>query len=102
MALTVLRHARIAGISSAVPKQIVSNSDYSVLPEGQREKIIKYTGIRFRRWAPRELCCSDLCQAAAEKLLPQLAWSREDIQVVIFVSQTADYPFPPTAQLLQD
>jgi 3-oxoacyl-[acyl-carrier-protein] synthase-3 len=102
MALATLRQVRIAGIASAVPKEIVSNSDYMVLPEEQREKIIKYTGIRFRRWAPRELTCSDLCAAAVQKLLPELGWSLEDIDAVIFVSQTPDYPFPATAQILQD
>jgi 3-oxoacyl-[acyl-carrier-protein] synthase-3 len=101
MALAALHHARIAGIASAVPKETVSNSDYTVLSEEQREKIIKYTGIRFRRWAPRELCCSDLAQASAEKLLPELGWDRESIGAVVFVSQTADYPFPATAQILQ-
>lgn len=101
MALAALRRARIAGIASAVPKEIVSNSDYTVLSEEQREKIIKYTGIRFRRWAPPELCCSDLCQAAAEKLLPEMGWERESIGAVVFISQTADYPFPATAQILQ-
>ena len=101
MALACLRRARIAGIASAVPKEIVSNSDYTVLSEEQREKIIKYTGIRFRRWAPPALCCSDLCQAAAERLLPDMGWERESIDVVVFISQTADYPFPATAQILQ-
>lgn len=102
MALAALQRVRIAGVASAVPKEVVSNSDYAILSEEQREKIIKYTGIRFRRWAPRELTCSDLCFASAEKLLPELGWQREDIEVVVFVSQTADYPFPATAQILQD
>ncbi len=102
MALASLRQVRIAGVASAVPREVVSNSDYTVLSEEQREKIIKYTGIRFRRWAPRELTCSDLCFASAENLLRELGWSREEIEVVVFVSQTADYPFPATAQILQD
>ncbi len=102
MALAALRRARIAGIASAVPKEIVSNSDYTVLSEEQREKIIKYTGIRFRRWAPQELCCSDLCQAAAEKLMGEMGWDRESIGAVVFISQTSDYPFPATAQILQN
>lgn len=101
MGLATLRRTRIAGVASAVPRQIVSNADYSVLPEEQREKIIKYTGIRFRRWAPKELCCSDLCQASAERLLSDMQWRREDVQAVVFVSQTPDYPFPATAQLIQ-
>ena len=101
MALAALRRTRIAGIASAVPKEIVSNADYAALSEEQREKIIKYTGIRYRRWAPRDLCCSDLCQAAGEKLLSELGWAREDVGAIVFVSQTPDYPFPATAQLLQ-
>jgi 3-oxoacyl-[acyl-carrier-protein] synthase III len=101
MALAVLNQVRIAGVASAVPRQIVSNSDYTTLSEEQREKIIKYTGIRFRRWAPEELCCSDLCQASAEKLLAELGWKPEQVEVVIFIAQTSDYPFPATAQLLQ-
>ena len=101
MALAVLQKARIAGIASAVPKEIVSNADYAAISEEQREKIIKYTGIRYRRWAPKELCCSDLCQAAAEKLLPELGWEPEDIGAIVFVSQTPDYPFPATAQIVQ-
>ena len=76
----------------------MSNSDYTILSEEQREKIIKYTGIRFRRWAPQELCCSDLCQAAAEKLMGEMGWERESIGAVVFISQTSDYPFPATAQ----
>lgn len=101
MGLATLRSTRIAGVASAVPKQIVSNSDYSVLSEEQREKIIKYTGIRFRRWAPKELCCSDLCQTAAEGILAALQWKIEDVEAIVFVSQTPDYPFPATAQLIQ-
>ena len=101
MALATFHHTRIAGIASAVPKEVVSNSDYSVIPEEKRERIIRYTGIRFRRWAPREVCCSDLCHAAAEKLLGELGWDRGEIGAVVFVSQTPDYVFPATAQLLQ-
>ena len=102
MARAVLQKTRIAGIASAVPKEIVSNADYTAISEEQREKIIKYTGIKFRRWAPKELCCSDLCQAAAERLLRELEWKPEEIGVIVFVSQTPDYPFPATAQLLQN
>jgi 3-oxoacyl-[acyl-carrier-protein] synthase-3 len=102
MALARLHRVRIAGIASAVPKQVVSNSDYTLVSKEKRERIIKYTGIQFRRCTPKEICCSDLCQAAAEKLLGQLGWESRDIGAVVFVSQTPDYLYPATAQLLQD
>ena len=101
MALATLTGVRVAGIASAVPKQIVSNSDYTGVPAEQLERIIKYTGIQYRRWAPKPLCCSDLCHAAAEKLLLELGWNPEDISVLVFLTQTPDYPLPATAQLLQ-
>ena len=102
MALSTLYKTRIAGVASAVPKEIISNSDYTVISPEQREKIIKYTGIQYRRWARREVCCSDLCFAAAEKLLSELGWNRDEIGAIIFVTQTPDYPYPASAQILQD
>ena len=37
MARAVLHKTRIAGIASAVPKEIVSNADYAAISEEQRE-----------------------------------------------------------------
>ncbi|MEZ5278010.1 MAG: ketoacyl-ACP synthase III [Opitutaceae bacterium] len=102
MALATLKNVRIAGIASAVPSNRVSNSDYAVVSEEQRQKVIKYTGIQYRRWAPQELCSSDLCQAAGDHLLGELGWTPDEIEALVFVTQTADYPFPSTAQILQD
>lgn len=102
MALSILKSTRISGIASAVPKRVLSNSDYTVISEEKRQKIIKYTGIQYRRWADKEVCCSDLCQAAAEKLMSELGWDKSEISIVVFVSQTPDYIFPSTAQLVQE
>src|SRR5580698_499054 len=99
MALSILKRTRITGIASAVPKRVLSNSDYTLISEEKRQKIIKYTGIQYRRWADKEVCCSDLCQAAAEKLMTEIGWDKSEISVVLFVSQTPDYIFPSTAQL---
>ena len=101
MAIAVLHRTRIAGVASAVPKHVVSNSDFTVISEEKRERVIKYTGIRYRRIATGDLCCSDLCEASAQKLMAELGWKPADIDVVIMVSQTCDYAFPTTAQLLQ-
>jgi len=101
MALAALRRARIAGIASAVPKEIVSNSDYTVLSEEQREKIIKYTGIRFRRLgADRALLLGSLPGCCGEAAARDGLGAREHRRGGLH-SQTADYPFPATAQILQ-
>ncbi|EBK2059949.1 hypothetical protein AAL85_24445 [Salmonella enterica subsp. enterica serovar Typhi] len=45
---------------------------------------------------------SDLCFAAAEKLLTDLKWDRSSIDGVVFISQTPDYVLPATSCILQD
>ena len=43
------------------------------------------------------MCASDMCQAAAEKLLEELGWERDSIDVLLFESVTGDYRTPPTS-----
>jgi 3-oxoacyl-[acyl-carrier-protein] synthase-3 len=45
---------------------------------------------------------SDLAQAAAERLLEAVGWAREEIDALIVVTQSPDYPIPATAIILQD
>lgn len=45
---------------------------------------------------------SDLCVAAAEKLISDLGWEKNDIEAIVFVSQTTDYYLPATACIVQD
>jgi 3-oxoacyl-[acyl-carrier-protein] synthase-3 len=62
---------------------------------------IKNVGIIERRVAPQKITTSDLCFAAAEKLIKQLNWQKEEIDCLIFVSQSPDYFLPATSILLQ-
>jgi 3-oxoacyl-[acyl-carrier-protein] synthase-3 len=43
-----------------------------------------------------------MCQAAAEKLLAELGWEKESVDMLVFESVTGDYKTPPTSCLLQD
>lgn len=93
---------RVVGVSACVPRQIESNWTSSLIPDTEREKLISTTGIEEKRVAPQGVCSSDLCQAAAEKLIAELGWRKEEIEALVFVSQTPDYILPATACLLQD
>ena len=64
--------------------------------------MIKTTGIEEKRIAAKNVCTSDLCLAAAEKLIAELKWDKIDLDVLVFVSQTPDYIFPFTSAILQD
>ena len=105
MAILEFKNVRIAGISAGVPKNIISNytlkqgEDISV--DYTPEAFVEATGVK-QRHCSETLCTSDLCYAAAEKLISELGWDKSEIEAIIFVSQTADYFLPATACILQD
>ena len=97
-----LNNVSVAGISCAVPKRKVTESDLAAaFGEKAARRLVSGTGVKERRIDP-SLCTSDLCYAAAERLLDDLGWERETIDHLIFISQTADYVLPATACVLQD
>ncbi len=92
----------IAGLAGAVPANTINNIEYTqYFPADQVKDIVEKTGIRERRFAPEHICSSDLCYAAAEKLLQDLHVDRNEIDLIIFVSQTPDYRMPATSVILQ-
>ncbi len=105
MAFLSFKDVRIAGISAGVPINTASNlfptEDDNVSNDYSPEDYVKTTGVIERR-VSRFLTTSDLCYAAAEKLIQDLGWNKEDIGALIFVSQTPDYVLPATACILQD
>lgn len=54
-----------------------------------------------RHIAASNICSSDLCFSAAKKIIEELSWHAESIDLLIFISSTPDYTFPNTACLLQ-
>jgi 3-oxoacyl-[acyl-carrier-protein] synthase-3 len=42
-----------------------------------------------------------MCEASARKLLEGLSWNPEEVQLLVFVSQTRDYFIPQTSGILQ-
>jgi len=103
VSITTVSGVRIAGLCSAVPKQVVDTSAWVPLfGEEEVAKVIKGTGVKKRRVAPDGVCASDMCFAAGEQLLTALQWKREEVDTLIFVSQSADYLLPATACLLQE
>lgn len=102
MARWNIHNIRLAGVSACVPKQVVRTEDIPLFTPEEAEVFNNTVGIRERRLAPDTVCASDLCQAAAERLLEELGWERDTVDVLIFESVTGDYKTPPTSCLLQD
>lgn len=102
MAQLNVRNVSIKGVSACVPKAVEENRGLSVFSSVEEaDKFMLTTGIERRRIAADNLCTSDLCLAAAEKLLQDLNWEKESVDCLIFVSQTRDYILPATSCILQ-
>lgn len=102
MAFLQFNNVRIAGMAAGVPKRKVCNldmKDYS--KDYDAAAFVETTGVLERRFSDT-LCTSDLCYGAAEKLIADLGWDKNEIEALIFVSQTTDYYLPATACILQD
>lgn len=104
MAILQIQNIRIAGISGCVPQRVEYNRDYPYLSEAEIEKYISTIGVKERHCAVHDgkICTSDLCFTAAENLISNLQWNKDEIGVLIFVSHTADYKLPSTSCILQD
>ena len=92
----------ITAMAAAVPKRVIKNRDYTeVFSAQEANDIVDKTGIEERRFADAETCSSDLCFAAAEKLLADNNINKEEIDLLVFISQTPDYRMPATSCTLQ-
>lgn len=90
-------------MAAAVPVKVINNYEYDLyFKKEDIKEIIEKIGVRERRFADNNTCSSDLCYAAAERLLTDLNINRESIDLLIFISQTPDYRMPATSVLLQD
>ena len=102
MAKWKIKNVNIVGVSMAVPEQMVLTSDFDFFTKEEADIFDNTVGIKSRYIAPDNICASDMCQAAAEKLLSALGWERESIDILLFESVTGDYRTPPTSCILQD
>jgi 3-oxoacyl-[acyl-carrier-protein] synthase-3 len=96
------QHIGISGIQAAVPKNRVLNREQTQFFDADSvAEIVDKTGIEERRFAPEGMCASDLCFAAAEKLLHDMKVDKSEIDLLVFISQTPDYRMPATSVSLQ-
>jgi len=103
MALLQFDGVGISAMAAAVPHIIINNYEYTqYFPADQVKEVVDKVGVFERRFADEKTCSSDLCFAAAEKLLTDNHIDRSEIDVLIFVSQTPDYRMPATSILLQE
>lgn len=99
-----MNRAYIKSITTAFPEHSLTNETLArEFGDGwTADKIFQKTGIRNRFIAAEGECASDIGVKAAEKLFEDLRCPREEIDFLIFCSQSPDYFLPATSAVLQE
>lgn len=100
MIVANFNNIKISALSAAVSNYWTSNiynneDDISVI-----KKFIKKTGVEGRYNAGDQQTSSDFCYAAAQEILKKKQIDKNDIGVLVFVTQSPDYRIPATACVL--
>ena len=102
MAYWEIENVAIKGVTGTVPDHPVRTSEFDFFTPKDAELFDDTVGIKNRYLAPDDVCASDLCCEAAERLMSALCWETDSIDILIFASVTGDYKTPPTSGILQD
>jgi 3-oxoacyl-[acyl-carrier-protein] synthase-3 len=103
MAILSFENIGITAMAAAVPAKIIYNLEYTNhFPPEEAKQVVDKIGVYQRRFADPGVCSSDLCYAAAERMIADINLERSEIDLLVFVSQTPDYRMPATSVLLQN
>ncbi len=93
----------IKSLSATIPSTRVETiKQNAFFTEKQLTSFIETTGVKERRIAPYDVCSSDLCYDAAINLFNKTDINPNEIDALIFISQTPDYRVPGSSIILQD
>jgi 3-oxoacyl-[acyl-carrier-protein] synthase III len=102
MAQTKVEGIILRGVSTCVTGGIAGSAeDESRFTTEDVMRVVKLAGVKERHVASEAVCTSDLCLEAARRLMEELSWKPETVDLLVFVSQTPDYFMPSTACVLQ-
>lgn len=101
MAFLEFSRSKISGIVASVPKNEESVDSLTNLSDSEKNLLVKTVGINKRRVATKGMKASDLCFHAANELLDCLDWKKEEVELLVFVTQSPDYVIPTTSAHLQ-
>lgn len=101
MAYWEIKNVAVRGVTGTVPDHAVKTADFDLFTQEEAETFDNTVGIKNRYIGSDDICTSDLCFDAAERLLAALGWEKDSIDVLVFGSVTGDYKTPPTSGILQ-
>lgn len=104
MPVSRISKSRISGICCALPDNSVTVEEYGrdYFSPGEILKASGMIGTKNLYLARPGQTAADLCYGAAEKIINALHWQREEIDGLLFFSQTPDHILPATSFFLQE
>lgn len=102
MKISSYKDVGISRLASVVPEKVVDNYFQEFFGVEEAKRIEKKTGIRYRRHVDEDTCASDLGVFAGEKVFFDGCVKKEEVDYLLFVTQTPDYRMPFTAALVHD
>src|SRR5438093_5935423 len=100
---SMISKAAIAGIASFLPDGKLTNEELAAeFGDWHASQILSKTGIAVRHVAAADECASDLGVAAAQRLFGSGVCDPQEIDFLIFCTQSPDYFTPTTACVMQD
>jgi 3-oxoacyl-[acyl-carrier-protein] synthase-3 len=95
-------HARIAGIGSYLPENVLTNAGLEAIVETSDDWIRERTGIAQRHIAAEGEYTSDLATHAATRALDHAGLTAADVDLIVLATATPDLTFPATATIVQN
>ncbi len=99
----IFKNKKISSIISVVPKEEYRFDDEYALykmTETQAKRFKKMMSLDRHRIAPPDVCASDLCLFGTQQLLAAGVLKKEEIDAIVFISQTPDYILPATSNVI--
>ena len=94
---------KITGILTVLPSIVVTfdeEMDNYNFSKEQSAKLKKIMGFGSHRISDENVCCSDLAIRGLNHLFDKGVLNKEEIDAIIFVSQTPDYIMPATSFII--
>ena len=103
MAFFKVEKVAIRGISGCVPPDVEENKylPFYSTPE-EADQVIAATGIERRHISTPDITASDLCLKASEKLIEELGWEKDSIDLLAFCTQNPDYVNHPNSFIVHE
>jgi len=105
MAKVCFERAQISAIVTTVGDRKVSIDDEKEkfgFDDKTLKRLKNIIGLNSRYVVSEGICTSDLCYQSAMNIFRQLDIDKRDVEALLFVTQSPDYPAPSTAIIMQE